>query len=351
MLYLHGIGHFHPETVIDNRFLESLDMGLDSTWARERVGILERRTVLPLDYIRDTRNADPRAADESAQFSNADTAVLAARMAMERAQISPDQIGLVIAGGCAPQFSTPAESCRIAAALGLSATALDINSACSSFVTQCHFLGNMQPEALPDFVLVVNAENMTRTVDYNDPGTAVLWGDATSAAILSKTVPSHTRIVWSTVTSDPAGWNRVTIRPGLHFRQDGPAVQAFAIRKSVETIERLRRNSPGVPGIFVGHQANRRMLECVCRRAGVPDSQHLFNVDRFGNGGAAGAPSVLSQNWDTLTESTILMAVVGSGLTWGGMLIQRGSESGRTRDSGSRRLPEALDYGYFDEQA
>ena len=205
---------------------------------------------------------------------------------MERAQISTDQIGLVIACGCASQFSTPAESCRIAAALGLSVTAFDMNSACSSFITQCHFLRNMKREALPDFVLVVNAENMARTVDYSDPGTAVLWSDSTSAAILSTRVRSNTRIVCSTVASDPAGWNKVTIRPGSHFRQDGSAVQAFAIRKSVETIARLRRSSQGARGIFIGHQANRRMLESVCRRAGVLETQHLFNVDRFGNGGA-----------------------------------------------------------------
>jgi 3-oxoacyl-[acyl-carrier-protein] synthase-3 len=164
---------------------------------------------------------------------------------------------------------------------------------------------------------------MTRTVDYSDPGTAVLWGDSTSAAIVSTRVPSRTRIVSSTVTSEPAGWNKVTIRAGSHFRQDGAAVQAFAVRKTLETIARLRRSSPGIRDIFIGHQANRRMLDSVCRRAGVPDSQHLFNVDRFGNGGAAGAPSVLSQNWDEVTEGTILMALVGSGLTWGGMLIQR----------------------------
>ena len=65
MLYLHGTGHFHPENIIDNRFLESLDIGVDASWVRQRVGTEERRTVLPLDYIRHTRNADPRAADEA----------------------------------------------------------------------------------------------------------------------------------------------------------------------------------------------------------------------------------------------------------------------------------------------
>ncbi len=222
MLYLHGIGHFHPENVIDNDFLESLDIGVDGNWVLERVGIEERRTVLPLDYIRHTRNADPRAADECAQFSNADTAVFAARMAMERAGISPQQIGLVVAGGCSPQFSTPAESCRIAAVLGLSATAFDMNSACSSFITQCRFLSHMQPEALPDFVLLVNAENTTRTVDYNDRPTAVLWGDATSAAIVSTRVPSRTRIIYSTVPTRRVGTRSRFSRARISGRKGPP---------------------------------------------------------------------------------------------------------------------------------
>ncbi|MEK7374473.1 MAG: ketoacyl-ACP synthase III, partial [Thermodesulfobacteriota bacterium] len=56
MIYLHGIGHFHPENVITNRFLEELEIGTDEAWIMERVGIRERRTVLPLDYIRQTKN-------------------------------------------------------------------------------------------------------------------------------------------------------------------------------------------------------------------------------------------------------------------------------------------------------
>ena len=62
-LYLHGLGHAHPETEIDNRFLESLGIGTDDAWIVERTGIRARRTVLPLDYLRATRNRDVRAAD------------------------------------------------------------------------------------------------------------------------------------------------------------------------------------------------------------------------------------------------------------------------------------------------
>jgi 3-oxoacyl-[acyl-carrier-protein] synthase-3 len=63
------------------------------------------------------------------------------------------------------------------------------------------------------------------------------------------------------------------------------------------------------------------MLESVCRRAGIPSERHFFNVDRFGNCGAAGAPSVLSENWDEFKSGYLGIVVVGSGLTWGGVLL------------------------------
>ena len=136
MLYLHGIGHFHPENVITNRFLEDLGIGTDEAWILERVGIRERRTVLSLDYIRQTKNRDPRAAHEASLYRNAETAAAAARMAIERAGLRPDDIGLVISGCCTPFCSTPAEAATVAAELGIDATCFDVNSACTSFGMQ-----------------------------------------------------------------------------------------------------------------------------------------------------------------------------------------------------------------------
>jgi 3-oxoacyl-[acyl-carrier-protein] synthase-3 len=75
--------------------------------------------------------------------------------------------------------------------------------------------------------------------------------------------------------------------------------------------------------VFIGHQANLRMLENVCRRTGIALENHYSNVAYFGNCGAAGAPSVLSQKWDELRDTVIHLAVVGSGLAWGGMRISR----------------------------
>src|SRR5262245_21140352 len=98
MLYFHGFGHFHPENQLDHAFLESLDIGTNDQWIVERVGIRNRRTVLPLDYIRATKNKDLRAAQEAALYSNAETGRRAALVAIERAGIEPKDIGMVIAG-------------------------------------------------------------------------------------------------------------------------------------------------------------------------------------------------------------------------------------------------------------
>jgi 3-oxoacyl-[acyl-carrier-protein] synthase-3 len=326
-LFIHGIGHFHPENRIDNAFLSSLHIGTDEAWIMERVGIRCRRTVLPLDYIVRTKNAQPAGAGAVSSHTNAQTGALAARLALERAGLAPSDIGLVIAGGCSPQYSIPAEACLVAAELGITAHAYDLNSACSSFAVQLHHLRAMRPETLPDYVLVVNIENNTRTVDYRDRRTAVLWGDGSAAAVVSARVPARVRVKYSVVHSDPAGWNKVYIPAGGHFAQEGSAVQGFAIRKSVATIAALATHLERDPAAmrFIGHQANLMMLNTVCGRSNIDPAHHWSNVAEFGNCGAAGAPSVLSQHWDDLPEACELaLVVVGSGLTWGGLLVDVG---------------------------
>lgn len=326
-MYLHALGHFHPENVIDNAFLENLGIDTNDQWILERVGIRTRHTVLPLDYIRSTRNADTRAGQAAALYSNVETGKRAGLMAIERAGLKPGDIGMVIAGGCAPEMSIPSEACRIAQALGIEAPAFDLNSACSSFGAQLHFLARQLE--LPKFALVVNPENTTRVVDYNDRATAVLWGDGTSAAVVSSTEPSKVRIVQTLLGSSPAGCALVTIPHFGHFAQEGSAVQRFAIKTTVQCLESLlpaAREAAARAGgrvLFIGHQANALMLESVVKRAGLDPAHHFSNVVDFGNTGAAGAPSVLSQSWAELKAGDQLaLVVVGSGLTWAGLRME-----------------------------
>lgn len=328
-MYLHALGHFHPQNVIDNAFLESLDIGTNDAWITDRVGIKRRHTVLPLDYIRHTRNEDVRAALEAAELSNAQTGALAAKMALARAGLKPSDIGMVIAGGCSPDACIPAEANRVAAELGVDAPSLDINSACSSFCVQLHFLAGMRPERLPDFILVVNPENSTRVVDYRDRSSCVLWGDASTAAVVSPRLPGAWRITETLVRGDPSGWDKVRVPRAGHFVQAGSAVQAFAIKRATETYLALRGGRAQDSVTLIGHQANLRMLESVQKRCEVPDARHHYNVDNRGNGGAAGAPSVMSERWDDpALGDAVAMAVVGSGLTWSGALLERNVERG-----------------------
>jgi 3-oxoacyl-[acyl-carrier-protein] synthase-3 len=328
-LYLHGMGHFHPENEITNRFLEELDIGTDEQWILDRVGIRSRRTVLPLDYIRDTRNRDTRQAMEVALYTHADTGVLAAEMALERAGITRDAIGMVIAGSSRPGLSTPADACHIANALGMEVPAFDMNSACTSMWVALYMLSNMRPEGLPDYVLVVAPESLTTTVDYDDRSASVLWSDCTAAAIVSARVPSRIRMLDHTLESSPAGYDKVIVPLFGHFTQEGRTVQMFAIKKTVRCLRRIQETYPG-PGRtlnFVGHQANLRMLESVCQACDIDEERHHSNVVEYGNGGAAGAPSVLSMNWDGWTEQDDVAVVgVGSGLTWASFVLRFGDQ-------------------------
>ncbi|MGA3206968.1 MAG: ketoacyl-ACP synthase III [Syntrophales bacterium] len=324
-LYLHGMGHFHPENVITNRFLEEMDIGTNETWIMERVGIHARRTVLPLDYIKETKNRNPREAFAAGLYNNAQTGASAARMAIDRAGIKKEDIGLVISGSSAADNVSPAEASTVAAELGIDVPCFDVNSACTSFGTQVHFVSLMRPAALPPFVLLVNPENLTRCVDYTDRKSAVLFGDGSSAAVVSATVPSRKFFTACAYETKPSDWDKVGIPRMGYFRQDGNAVQGFAIRKTTESIRMLQKTYAlnGNRFIFIGHQANMGMLQTVCERSQITDNNHWHNVEFFGNTGCSGAPAVLSQRWnDFRPGDNVAIAIVGAGLSWVHMILQ-----------------------------
>ena len=324
-IFLHGLGHFHPENEVTNAFLEALDIGTTEAWIMERVGIRSRRTTLPLDYIRTTRNRDPRAAQEATVYTHAEAGRRAAAMALARAGITVADVGMVVAGSSVMDTATPAEACNIARALGIEAPALDVNSACTSFFAQLHLVSLMRPDALPPFVLLVVSEAVTRAVDYADRTSAVLWGDGSVAAVVSTRVPGRARIVATTLASSPEGADRVVVPRTGHFRQDGRVVQMFAIRKTAQLLAQLQEAHAhdGRRFHFVGHQANLRMLEAVCRQCSVPGDRHHANVEWYGNTAGAGAPSVLSMRWDDWTaDDDVAVVGVGAGLTWASYLLR-----------------------------
>jgi 3-oxoacyl-[acyl-carrier-protein] synthase-3 len=326
-LQLLGLGHHHPQTEITNRFLEELDIGTNDAWIMERVGIRSRRTILPLDYLRTTRNRDLRGALEAAQMTQAELGARAAEMALARAGVAREDVGLLVAGSSCADWASPAEACAIAAELGLEVPALDINSACTSLFAQLWLFAAMRPEALPDVILLVTPEALTRTVDYSDRSASVIWGDGAAAAVVSFRRPGRAEIVGNTFASSPAGYDKVVVPRLGHFAQQGRAVQLFAIKKTTLLLKALQEGhaDSGRRLHFVGHQANLRVLESVCRSCDIPDDRHHTNVEHYGNTAAASAASVLSMEWDKwMPGDDVALVGVGSGLSWSSAMIRFG---------------------------
>jgi len=319
------MGHFHPENIISNKFLEDLDIGTTNEWILERVGISNRRTILPLDYIKQTKNANRLEAPQVAQYNHAQMGAVAAKMALTRASLKPEDIGMLIAGTSTPDNVAPAEASTIAAELGMDVPCFDMNSACSTFGMQMNFLSRMRPDAFPPYILIVNAETMTKTVDYTDRSAAVLFGDGCAAAIVSPSIPARAVFAPGSFGSKPSSWNKVGITNEWLFYQDGNAVQGYAIRTTTEGVKSLQEvfAAEAKRFIFIGHQANYGVLQTVCNRTGIGPANHWYNVDQYGNTASCGAPCVLSMHWDEIQNGDrIAMSIVGAGLAWAHIMLK-----------------------------
>ena len=325
MVYLHGIGHFHPENVISNKFLEELNIGTTVDWIMDRVGIESRRTVLPLDYLMKTKNSNPRETDNVRLYTDAQMGGKATQMALDRAGLKIEDIGMVISGSSLPQYLTPADAATVAGLLGIDVPCFDINSACATYGVQMRYLDSVKPDKLPPYILVTNVEATTTTIDYSDRRSAVLFGDCATASILSVTEPSNKIFSDCEMASKPTLWDKAVVPRWGFFYQDGGAVQGFAIRKTTDGLRSLLKLIPDADTsriFFIGHQANLGVLQTAAERSNVSPANHWYNVNLFGNVGCAGGPSVLSQHWDELRKGDhVAMSLVGGGLTWTQMLL------------------------------
>jgi 3-oxoacyl-[acyl-carrier-protein] synthase-3 len=326
------MGHYFPENILDNKFFDRLDIGSAADWIQDRVGILERRSVLTPQQILALRMGQTNRQtlkDQGAIESIASMSEKAWKVATSRAHIVRDEIDTVIGGTSIPDDDIPASSCVIAATLGMERVrSFDLNSACSTFVVQCHVMRGLMNSGLSKEGAIFCTERYTTRVDYSDRKNSILFGDSSvTATISTKSRPNSLRVVDSLVESAPSGWEHIHLPDGQFFHQNGAAVQKFAITKTIAAAQDiLARNqmTPSDAHWFVGHQANYRMLTAAIEKMGVAADRHLHNVIHYGNQGACGAPSVLSQNWDRYKPGDyIVVAVVGAGLTWGSLLLQK----------------------------
>lgn len=329
-MYINAIGHFHPDNQIDNSFFSELNNGSDADWVLERTGIKSRRSVLTPQDILDLRfekTTVQKLRDEGKFVTIAEMSKLAWKQLL-RGGHPIAEIDFLICGTSVPDFDIPANATTIGSAIAPKAVCVDINSACSSFVVDLHFARSLLLAGMAKNVAVVNPERYSVRLDYSDRSSSVLFGDGCTACVVSDQ-PGHNsfEILDTIVECCPEKNDVVQIPVGHHFKQIGRSVQKFAVSKTIEITEAiLKNNDLTIDDLtyFIAHQANLRMLQSAVSRLGLPNGKHLFNVDEFGNQGAAGAPSVLSMNMSRFQAGDlIVVSVVGSGLTWASALLRK----------------------------
>jgi 3-oxoacyl-[acyl-carrier-protein] synthase-3 len=306
-MFLSRLSVWYPEEVLTN---EALARMVDTTddWIVEHVGIRERRRS-PSDMPVHALGARAAAA------------------ALEG--FDPGRIDLVVCGLSITDYHIPATANLVAAEVGCGdAAAFDLKAACSSFAFAVHTLRALLATGEHRAALLVVPEAYTHCTDYGDRATCVLWGDGAFACVATADPPTgrSLRVEDSFIGSRSKDALAVQIPVGSPFRQEGAVVQAFAIRKTAEVATRLlerRGLTPGEVRYFIGHQANLGILTRACARAGFAPEQHLTNIESFGNCGAAGAPGVLAQSFGRMRAGErVLLATVGSGLSWGGTILE-----------------------------
>ncbi len=332
-LVITGMGHYFPPEVLTNEFFEGLDIGAKADWTYERVGIRQRHSVLTAEDIRQLRyglTTRQELVDAGRVATMAEMCKEPWQLALSRSEHGQESpaIDLVISGTSVPDWDIPANACSIAAGLGLECTAFDVNSACSSFVVDLHAARGLMLSEMASSVAIFNAERYSTRLDFTDRGSCMLFGDGAAATLLSSHQHVHgLELIDTIVESSPSGFQSVRMAEGGLFTQNGAAVQRFAVTKTVAITRQLLARHDLVANdlaYFVSHQANYRMLTSACDKLGITPEQHLHNVELRGNQGAAGAPSVLSANWDRFKVGDLIaVAVVGSGLTWGAALFKR----------------------------
>jgi 3-oxoacyl-[acyl-carrier-protein] synthase III len=325
LLHILGMGVCHPTTSIDNHFLEALDVGTNAKWIEEKIGILERVTTLSAEYIKTTRNQDPRMAREVASMNVTDLGVAAAKEALMNTGITAQDVGMVIVNSCSPRETIPGEAVRIAEQLDCPGLAFDVYTACPAFALHVDFLRQYQEEALPEFVLCISTATMTHHVDYNDRSDGAIWGDGAAAWVMSTKNTGRLQVIDSTYTADPTRCAAVVVDSYQFFHQDGRAVRDFSVRQTVRLVKALQEKYEidWNRDVFIGHQANKTMLDQITNNRGVPPHNHWHNVTYLGNQAGAGAPASLAMHWEKLEPGqNIVVAVVGAGLSWGSILLR-----------------------------
>ncbi|HOY56642.1 MAG TPA: beta-ketoacyl-ACP synthase III [Verrucomicrobiota bacterium] len=318
-----GVGSYVPSRVLTNADLQRM-VDTSDEWIITRTGIKERRLA---------------AADEA----TSDLAAKAAVKAMANAQVTADQLDLIVVATVTPDMPFPSTACLVQEKIGAKrAAAFDIEAACSGFIYALEIGQQFIMSRTFDTVLVIGADKLSSIVDWSDRNTCVLFGDGAGAAVLKNMPHSHGLLTAfmgadgskGSVLCVPGGGSRCpasadSVANRLHFlRMDGKETYKNAVQAMLSAAQEvLRRCELDISQIkcIIPHQANRRIIDAVGERLGARPDQLFVNLEKYGNTSAASVGIALDEAVSLgriERGDLVLLTVFGGGFTWAAALIE-----------------------------
>jgi 3-oxoacyl-[acyl-carrier-protein] synthase-3 len=319
-----GTGSYLPEKVLTNFDLEKI-VDTSDKWIRTRTGICERRLV-------------------ENDMATSDMGLRAARMALEDAAISAEELDLIIVATVTPDRLFPATACIIQHQLGAkNAVAFDINAACSGFIYCLKIAEQYIKAGTYQNILIIGAETISKIVDWSDRNTCVLFGDGAGAAVLQAgddplrgiiDTDQYTDGSLADVLAMPAGGSKLppshqTVDQRLHsIKMKGNELFKIAVRNLTESAQKILRDNEFTVddvALFVPHQANIRIINAVASALSIPEEKTCYTIIKYGNTSAASIPIALDESARTgrlASGDLVLLSAFGSGLAWAASLIR-----------------------------
>ncbi|MGB3095235.1 MAG: beta-ketoacyl-ACP synthase III [Candidatus Deferrimicrobiaceae bacterium] len=322
-----GTGRALPSRVVTNAELTTM-MDTSEEWIVQRTGIRERRFVDP-------------------GTGASDLGVQAARAAIERAGLVPQDIQFIVFATLSPDLFFPGSGVFVQEKLGLDTIgALDVRTQCTGFIYGLSVAEAYVKAGFYDHVLVIGAEVQSTGLDMSTAGrdVSVLFGDGGGAVIVGPTEPgkgilsthlhSEGKYARELMVEAPASIENPRISKEMidarrHLgTMNGRSVFIHAVRRFPEVIqEALAENGMTVSdlSIVIPHQANLRITQAVTKALGVPAEKVFSNIEKYGNTTAASVPIALDEcvEQGRIREGDVVcLAAFGSGFTWASSLIR-----------------------------
>lgn len=315
---IEAIEYYLPERTITNDFL-SRECGIDSDFLENKIGISTRHIAHPAE-------------------TPSDMAVAAAEKLISHHKIDRDDIGLLMICTQNPDYRLPTTACIVQHRLRLNTgcIAFDINLGCSGFTYGLCIAGNFIKTGTVEKALIVMVDQYSKTIDYSDKNTAALFGDASSAILLSQAEHGY-GVIDQVLGTDGSGAENLILRnsaavrdpdKGGYLYMNGRKILEFSMSAVPDCVKRLlKKNKLGVKDVkhFIFHQANEYMLRKIQKSLGIPDEKMIIDVKDYGNTVSSTIPIALKnlQKRRPLQKGDLLVFVgFGVGYSWGSVLYK-----------------------------